>query len=371
MSRARVPYFCICILALAWGIIRALNDGTDLDDAWQAGRNFPTPWDERLPAIQHYPPSFDGLMSLLSWLPWAAFACFWLIISAGTLLKLPSLFAKWDAPTKRGHGLAWIFITPFAVDNLILGQWNPILLFLAILGLFACRRNQPYLGGALLGLGIALKLLPAPLLAIPLILQRDARPLLGAFIPFLVLIIIQGSLQGWQDTFQAWLDWSESSRLQFGIEGLQENPLGALRLNNQGLIAILSRHPWVSQASIPGILITCWAALLLPLFALLKRGLPENSAKNWSASLGLVGILTLWINPLAWTYAFFWMLPAAIHLSPNKNLLRICLLIAWAGLLSNEARSLGVHFLVASTLYFGILIDLWSGNSVKKANVLS
>jgi hypothetical protein len=124
---------------------RALHDYSDFGSQYDGLRRFlanPTAFDP----VRRYPPTFAVLLAPLGFLPlWLATAV-WVLLSAGCLAALPRICANLTGIAIRDQWPAWLVAAPFLVDNLVLGQNGPMLLFLVSLGLLLVKRGR-WIGG--------------------------------------------------------------------------------------------------------------------------------------------------------------------------------------------------------------------------------
>jgi len=198
---------------------RQVRDGNDFPIYWQAARDLlsgRSPYDVASGLHGYvYLPWFAWALSPLALLPLRAAAWCWyaanlLFLWHAALLTLAALRAAGLAPRGRALLLAALPLAGLAHDNLVLGQANPLLLWLcalAVRGALAdpappgarARRGPAWLRQAALGLAMALKM-SAAMLAPPLVLRGARRSLAaiaaGAALATLAPLALSGAGPG-------------------------------------------------------------------------------------------------------------------------------------------------------------------------------
>jgi hypothetical protein len=167
-----------------------------------------------------YPPTAAPLALGLVGLPEAGRWPIWVSVNLLGALGLAWVLARWLQRRDPGRGF-WAAFGPWAVaamvlanpatwDALHLGQPTPLLLLALVAGWYWVYGGRPWLGGALLGLG----LIKPPVMALPLLwlaLERRWRPLVIAGAVALALasypILLHGPiapLAGWFEQMHAY-----------------------------------------------------------------------------------------------------------------------------------------------------------------------
>ena len=181
-SLALFIVLALCYLAVdVWWPWRHLAEGPgDFGAYHQAGRAL---LEGRSPYAAHgliYPPLAAFLFAPLAALPFATARVVWFVILQVCLLVAAAGTWRWlggDRNALLATAAVWGLGGTIA-ENLFLGQVQPLLLALIVVGWWQ-RRRLARTAGALLGFAAALKVLPAALL-LPLIVRREGRVSIAA-----------------------------------------------------------------------------------------------------------------------------------------------------------------------------------------------
>lgn len=145
---------------------RVLWDGGNPYDRDEVGKNY------------KYFPTNIVLLGPLTLLPIPVAQSFWTTLNL--FLVLIAIAMQWKLVADRR--VAWWLLIPLAIfcfravhGNLKLGQWNTSVYSLGVMGAIMLFRGGPVWGAIVLGLGTALKFLPAFLL-IPFLIQKRWKP---------------------------------------------------------------------------------------------------------------------------------------------------------------------------------------------------
>jgi hypothetical protein len=118
-------------------------------------------------------------------------------------------FSELPAKTRWSIGGFSLLLTGrFILQHLDRGQTNLLILALVVLGIRLIRRqdSRPVLGGALVGLSIALKVLPGPFL-IWFLFRRQFRALAGAAIGLVSGLSLPALVVGWKANWMLFSFW--------------------------------------------------------------------------------------------------------------------------------------------------------------------
>ncbi len=182
-------------------------------------------------------------------------------------------------------------------SNFAFGQINVVLMTLVIAD--CLPRRTPWPRGALVGVGIALKLTPAVFL-LYFWLRRDSRAALTALVSF-AAATAAGFLLAWGDSWDYWTHTVS-----------QTDRIGSATLNtNQNIAGVLARlglgeHdrflPWV---------VGCFAVLAVTVWAV-QRVLRAREIELAVTTVALFGLV---VSPISWSHHWVWMLPAVLVLA--------------------------------------------------------
>ena len=367
----------LVIIACLSGVYRAIWGGTtDFDGFWDAAH---TLWDTGVfatgKAIERYPFTFQLYLVPFGALPYACAVILWNILNAVLLIDLPRVFKALSKIPLNQQLLGWLIVLPFALDNLVLCQSGPLLLWLIAMGLVYLQRKLFFKSGCLMGIAALLKILPIVFL-FSSILQKRIRNLyfyVGLAIA-LVLPLVLGlcllnqpssslleAANGWYKYVLS--DGSASGMLEEGID---------IRYNNQALPIVLGRtFGNIPIGSAKGVfhiasfqqntIVWCYRILVIIIvllwFIAIWETYRSNSPKSELRLFGMTAIVMLAGSPIVWTHYFIWLAPVCIYLSYRKRFSIALLVIAYLGLILIPARSLGIHMLLALTLFFFMSYD--------------
>lgn len=360
---------------IAITIRRAVTGSGDIDKFHEAGRYL---WDHRAVIqgsdINRYPPPFHALMALLGWAPLGLVAFVRTALSLILLWDLPRRFERLAGIPLRRQWPAWLVAAPFLLDNLFLGQQGALLLWLVTVGTLCAQRGRPILGGALISSAMWIKVLPIGFLAIPIILGRQWKSLIGVVVSTLLLFGLLFLFTGVREGLAEGPRWWRLVRTDYSPQSMIDQRL-ALRYNNQSVPIVLARtfgdvhapdyRGAVRIASWP--LPVIWAmhrALLAVLAAVvlvtLWRGSRDRAdPRYWLGTYGMIAIAMMTISPLAWTYYFFWLLPGCLFLSHRRRLLWALFAASALALTSGYARGIGAHMIIGLIIFACCAVDLW------------
>jgi len=337
-----------------------------------------------------YPPTFAVLVAPLCALGFAPFYFAWYLINlwlfgvSGALARGICRPSAQHVP-RRYRWLPMLLVAAFAIDNLILGQTNILIMALVYLTFRDDLRNRQWRAGIPLGAAIAIKAFPAPLLAYFLFrlrLRLVASALLScAFF----LLLVPAPVRGFQRNLREVSDWGQRVAMPYLSRG-QAGDWGqhALDFGNQSLPGVVRRYltrvdaQVMARESAPIYVNVADLSsretnlVVLGLFAILGFGFVAacglrrpRSQVELAGEYALATVLLLLVSALSWTYFFVMLLLPVIValrlLEDGKPLTRLSvwgLRVALWGLVaatillaSHYGRALG-NLCWASILFF-------------------
>src|SRR5207247_7354715 len=120
----------------------------------------------------------------------------------------------------RAQALPWLAVLTFVADALVLGQSDPINLFLVVAGLVLAQGERPVLGAGLIGLAGMLKVLPAVFWAVLVARRRIRAAVIGAFLTAVVGGALLTGFAGRDAGLDSVLEWYAGLRETEGPWGL-------------------------------------------------------------------------------------------------------------------------------------------------------
>ncbi|MCB9897732.1 MAG: DUF2029 domain-containing protein [Planctomycetes bacterium] len=372
LPRMRPATAVLCALLLAAGVagvLRTVRGESDFDGFQRAAAYLWTHGEvSTAKDVRRYLPTFQVLLLPFGAMPLVLASLLWTALDLAALAALPRAFAALTGIAPARQLAAFWVAAPLLADNLILGQSAPILIWLAVSALARVRAGRAASGGARLGLAALLKILPATLVVVPLLLGRRARA--GAFVLGVLVALWLGAWTtvlalGPERAVRETQRWSEEAGEGQSPWALVESGR-SLRFNNQGLAVTLARtfgelSPEQEDAArgalrlatfpLPAIwtvwgLVAAGLAALASVVARRARSLaPADPAEGraWLALLAVAVALMLALSPVVWTHYVAWMLPALVVLVDRPRLQLVFGVVLAAALLSETARALGVH----------------------------
>ncbi|MBV8488232.1 MAG: DUF2029 domain-containing protein [Planctomycetaceae bacterium] len=352
---------------------RGASRGSDFKYVYGAARYV---WEHRALSVRsqaRYPITFHILLSPLAALPLSVAVAVWALLSMAAIAALPYLLAELSGIALRQQLLAWASVLPFFIDALVLGQSDPINIFLVAAGLLLASKNRGMAGAWLIGLAGLVKFLPLVHWGTLLSRKRSGNVWLGMVLTVatgLSLLIAVVGIHGAQDAI----------RQQIASLRGRHSPLGIiergadLRPNNESIPMVLVRLcgglpqgserlapvrlPRLSVRAIFGLWYGALGLLSAGWLAASLRASGQPPERGWLAMFALSSILMLASTPICWNHYFLWTLPAALFLGHRPRLLGILaaanlgVTVCWA------VRALGGHMMIALGLFGLILTDL-------------
>jgi hypothetical protein len=209
-----------------------------------------------------------------------------------------------------------VFFPPLR-DSFQEGQVSIFIGLALALTLLAHQRGRPWVGGAVLGLAVAIKL--TPILVLPyFVYRRDWRLCLGA-VATAAILSLATLAAGW------WSYWPTFAGDIASVSG------GTANVLNQSLNGVLLRitHADFSGLPIPStgtgfrlLWLVGQAALVLALAAIVRRGRLAGPERLWMEFACIVLLLPV-VQPFAWEHHFaqaILAVPVAVHLASRHRL---------------------------------------------------
>ena len=238
--RALILVAIIAVPVLSYAVLRGATYTNDFKGPYRIARIF---WQTgRLDsAIQHrYPPTIGVLLAPLAVLPISVAAAVWALGSLVAILSVPGLLERLSDVPVREQALAWVAVMPLVVDALVMGQSDPINLFLVTAGLVLAREARAVMGAGLIGLAGMIKVLPLAFWWVLIARRRLWGAAAGAVLTLVVSVALLTGLTGWDVGLRSIVEW------QTGL-GEHDSPWAlvirgdSLRENNESLPVVLAR----------------------------------------------------------------------------------------------------------------------------------
>lgn len=317
--------------------------------------------------VTRYPFTFHALLAPLGALPVAWATAIWNLLNVAAICHLPWLFERLSGVSLRRQLAPWLILFPLTFDNLVLGQSAPLLMWMATAGLVWSREERSVRGGAILGLAMCIKVIPAVFFVVPWTRRKILGTIGGGLLAVALATLIGGILVGfgvlWPNTVEWWRYGTKGHTLEvmFGSPEL-------LKYNNQSLASILARtfgditapaKHGVRLASFSLDTIRLWVRLLtapalLAGLAVVWKIRRSQKPMDWLGLYALIAVGMLLVSPIVWTHYFLWLAPALIFFADRSRILIASLALCWGGLALPPARALGVHMVWALGL-FGLI----------------
>ena len=256
-----------------------------------------------------YPP-FAAIAAVpLALLPFgAARRIFYIMNLASILVAVILLFANREPERKKQSILlaccAIAIFNPFYFGQ-YMGQVNPILLLLCVLGLYLGRKNSQVLAGTCIGLAAAIKLFPI-MLALFFLVKRQYRAAIAGAASFVLFSLV--SLTAFTPTFA----------VNYYAKFLPGAMNDTCRWVNQGMPAFFAKlfvdnyytQPLLHSPTLAYVLTAVFAvAIVLAISAFsVKRCKPDSRLYETQFAAFLVAAVI--ILPKSWTYMPVFFLPA-------------------------------------------------------------
>ncbi len=221
--------------------------------------------------------------------------------------------------------------------QLAIGQVTMQYLLLGIVGFVCLLRGRPLLGGVLLGLGFAVKLLPICLVPYLVFCRRGWLAAISFSATLGICFLATAAVLGWDDNWQLFYVW-------FPHLGEIYTPEQFYRVNNQGVQAQLARFlhetgHGVNVADLPlrtvgriwlALAVTTAAAMYAWFFVTRDRPRVWRETTHLAVILGYMAVF----NPQAWRYNFVlllipcFVLLRSVEIAPQRAWIRVMPLLA-------------------------------------------
>lgn len=234
---------------------------------------------------------------------------------------------RWDGHPNWYYFLTYAATGSYVYDLFLLGQVNLILLFHVLLAARLVQRRRPWPAGVLLGLAIAIKVFPLPILVYWAARRQWVAILSAVLTVGLAVVVLPGAVRGFDRTLDELGQWRHLMvGDQSGNTMAARSSIGFTR-RNQSLVSVahrLLRDVEAGNVNTPGLRVNvadvapgtaqlvglggvCLLGLVL-LVATRCRFAPTPAAEGqeWA----MVCTLVVLASPLSWTYFFCWLLPA-------------------------------------------------------------
>lgn len=357
----------LVLLLLSYSILRGATYSNDFKNPYRVARVFWQTGRLDIKSEPRYPPTARVLLAPLAALPIGPAATVWALASLAAIAALPRLLERLTGIPRPAQLMAWIVVLPYLIDALVLGQSDPINLFLVTAGLVLAREARDVRGAALIGLAGMLKVLPVAFWAVLASRRRWRGALLGAALTALAGLALLTIFSGWDAGLHSINEWWTGLGETEGPWGLLAER-NSLRENNESLPIALARtfadidpalaRNSLSLARLP--VRAIWAAWLAMLAAITVvwlacawRARRTPPARGWLGMFALTAVFMLAATPVAWPHYFLWLLPAALFCSDRPRLLIAIAIAGQLGMMIPVLRGLGVHMLIA-LLFFGL-----------------
>ena len=351
---------------LSYAIVRGANRGNDFKYPYGAARLLWTTGALRVDSQPRYPVTFHALLAPLASRPIGQAAAVWAVASVAAIGALPWLFRRLAGVAYRRQVVAWVAVAPFFVDAVVMGQSDPINVFLVTAGLVASKSGRGALGAGLVGLAGMIKILPAVQWATILARTRSRGVWLGVALSaaagFGVVALAVGPGPA-LDGFRRQYEWIRDHEKPWHLVARG----GDLRPNNESLPIVLARTfgNIPDEFRFPEAVVVArwplgviWAAWGLVLSALVAAWLVASvrasrlePGRAWLGTFALTSVVMLASTPICWHHYFLWTLPAALFLADRPRLVAGVAAAQVLGSASATARACGVHTAIALGLF--------------------
>jgi alpha-1,2-mannosyltransferase len=380
MRLKRRVLLALALLAfLSFVVHRGANRASDFKYVYGPARILATTGALHVDDQARYPITFHVILAPLAALPLGVAVAVWAGLSLTAIGALPPILHGLTGIAPRRQLLAWALAAPFFADAVVLGQSDPINLFLVACGLLAARKERGVTAAALIGLAGLIKFLPLIHWATLLARRRSWDVWLG--MALLCALGIGGlfAVAGWEpaldgvrsqaallrENHSAWAIVARGSDLRPNNESIPITLVRAFAaypsLASDAFLLALPRLPI-------GWLFMIWYAILATLAVgwlwAVRCAAHVPPERGYLAIFALTSILMLAVTPICWNHYFLWTLPAALFLIHRPRLLLTAAVLSLAITLWTPARAAGGHMLMALG-FFGLIVhELGAKNEV-------
>ncbi len=308
-----------------------------------------------LAVLVFYPLSLCGPVAFVAILT-ACNSIAWILAIS---LSIRLVTGRWLGHSRYLYAVPSLAVVPYIWDTYLLGQVNLFLLVLVLGSFLALRNKRGILAGLLLGLAIAIKVFPLPVVIYFLFRKQWLAALATIASCVLFLAVAPGAIRGFErngDELRQWVATMVGD--QSGNTMAARSHIGFTR-RNQSLVSL--SHRWlrpVDAGDRDGVPFRINVADVTPrtaqlvgygsclalafLFLWAARGRMGRNLAAEGIEAGMVCTLVVLVSPLSWTYFFCWLLPAwtttlYYAMNPARSRKRIWVGIALAGVLFASA----------------------------------
>ena len=290
------------------GAAEHLNDGLSPYLTWLPTRNGH--------ALQFvYPPLSASVFTPFTWMPRSAAYVIWFLIRVALSMRILKLMLGQGSAIAHGwkrtlftNVVLAVFLR-FALDDIALGQWTIVLLFLAVEGVHRLQQGSSRTGAFLIALGASLKLLPLVLL-VGLARTRKWRALTWTVVFGILFTALPILHVGPTRFVQLMIEWSHALDPKFNPD------ISDTGGNNKGILGLSGMLPAYWPAAGDGAI----GLVLNGLRVLLLMGALRFSRRKGSDDRTMFAYLLL-IAPLIFphqqSYAFLFVTPAVVIILNN------------------------------------------------------
>jgi alpha-1,2-mannosyltransferase len=367
LGLAAVPF-------LTYIVYRGASRGSDFKYPYGAARLLWTTGELHVRAQPRYPITLHVLLAPLTALPLGVAVTVWAVLSGWAVAALPGMLARLSGIEPRRQVLAWALVAPFFIDALVLGQSDPINLFLVSAGLVSARAGRGAAGACLVGLAGSVKILPFAHWGTLLALRPSRGVVAGIVLSLLLgfgLITAAVGLRAAAAGLRAQVEWVRDHEKPWHLVERGTD----LRTNNESLPIVLARtfgdlpagrgdprsvvlarwplgRVWTAWGGVLGVLgigwlVSAWSARRL------------GGSRGWLGLFAVTSVVVLAATPICWHHYFLWTLPAALFLNHRRRLLAASAVVSLLGSASQTARGMGCHMVLALGLLGVVVHDLW------------
>ncbi len=351
-----------CALAVFFGYIvwRGAQRGNDFKYPYLAAQALWRTGRLHVWAQPRYPITFHVLLAPLSVLPIGFAAAIWAILSFAAVAALPKTLEGLSGLPPRRQLLSWIVVFPCLFDALVLGQSDPINLYLVSAGLLAVPRGRSAAGVGLVGMAGMIKFLPVMHWATIVCRFRSRGVWAGMVLTGVLGLGVVVAAVGWEQGlagFREQFVWIRDHEKPWHLVARQSD----LRGNNESLPIVLARtigdlggvgpsRQTIALGLVPlDRLWEAWFAILLVMAsvwlscACLRPANETGRRRAWLGMFALTSIGMLAASPICWHHYFVWLLPATLFLADRRRLLGVAAAVSWIGTGVPIVRGLGAH----------------------------
>jgi alpha-1,2-mannosyltransferase len=372
MKGRKILLGCALVVFFGYIVWRGAQRGNDFKYPYLAAQALWRTGRLHVWAQPRYPVTFHVLLAPLTVLPIGFAAAVWAILSFAAVAALPMTLEGLSVLSPRRQLLSWFVVFPCLLDALVLGQSDPINLYLVSAGLLAVQRGRSASGVGLVGLAGMIKLLPVLHWATIVSRSRSRGVWAGMVLTGLLGVGVVVAAVGWAQGlagFREQFVWIRDHEKPWHLVARRSD----LRGNNESLPIVLARtfgdvgpsRPMVSLGLVPlDLLWGTWFAILMVMagvwlsLACIRPADESGRRRAWLGMFALTSLGMLVGTPICWHHYFVWLLPATLFLADRRRLLGVSALVSWIGTGVPIVRELGGHMVLALGLFIVVAFDL-------------